>query len=336
MRTRLGWTHGAFIAASLVLIFLSVRATGADFGETAQFFVRGSLGGPAAWTRTLKEFLPLLMLGTAVLVALRAGLFNIGADGQFTVGALGAAVVVLRLGGASGMLLGLAAGLAFGALWALPAGWIRAYRGGHEVISTIMLNNIARLLTLYLVKGPIKDPDQQGQTTATFPTSTSLPEIALPSGTLVTSGLVVGLLVLVGFWIWERRTVAGYELNLVGANPTAASVAGVSAKRVTLGAMLASGAVAGLAGAIFVLGHEHRFYANLSPGYGFDALGVAMLAVSGVPALVPAALAFAVISTGTASIQTLGVPRGLSGVILGLTLLGVAAVAGARKRTAHE
>lgn len=336
MKGRLGWTHAAFVAASIALIFVSVRATGADFGETGRFFVQGSLGGPAAWTRTLKELMPLLLLGTAVLVALRAGLFNIGADGQFTVGALGAAIVALQMGGTQGIVIGMLAGIVFGALWAFPAGWIRAFRGGHEVISTIMLNNVARLLTLYLVKGPIKDPAQQGQTTATFPIATNMPEVTLPSGTIVSSGLVLGLLVLLGFWLWERKTVAGYELNLVGANPTAAAAAGVSARNVTLGAMVASGAVAGLAGALFVLGIEHRFYANLSPGYGFDALGVAMLAVSGAPAIIPAALAFAVVSTGTAAIQILGVPRGLSGVILGLALLGVAAITGARRKTVHE
>jgi ABC-type uncharacterized transport system permease subunit len=334
MSTASGWGRAAFAATCVLLVYLSVRATGADLGDAAQFFLRGSMGSPLAWSRTLKELLPVALAGVAVLVALRAGLFNVGADGQFVMGALGAAVAALYVPGPGAALVGCGLGLAFGAAWAFPAGWIRAYRGGHEVISSIMLNNLARLLTLFLVKGPLRSPGEQGQTTAAFPEASHIPKLGLPGGLEASAGLLVLVAALVSLWLWERRTVAGFEQRAAGTNPTAAAWAGVSVPPVQLASMVVSGALAGLAGALFALGHEHRFYANFSPGYGFDALGVAMLAVSGAPAVLPAALLIAVVSTGTASIQTLGVPRGLSGIVLGLLLLTVGAAAGSRRKHA--
>ena len=149
----LGARHIVLVLAALLLVWAAVQMTGVGPGSAAQGFVEGSVGGPAAWRKTLREMTPLLIAGLAVFVAFRAGLFNIGADGQLVVGAVAAAAVALNLPGPLGMGLACVTAAIAGALWAFPAGWIKAYRGGHEVISTIMLNNIALSLSGWLAVG---------------------------------------------------------------------------------------------------------------------------------------------------------------------------------------
>ncbi len=143
------------------------------------------------------------------------------------------------------------------------------------MITTIMLNNVAALFTTALVTGPIKDPTQEGTTTASIADATKLSHLADSGPWTINSGLLIGILGAVAIGIWLRKLRGGYELRAVGANPTAAT-AGIDAKRVMLRAMVASGAIGGLAGAIQVLAFQHRFYAGISSGYGFDALGVAL------------------------------------------------------------
>jgi len=143
-------------------------------------------------------------------------------------------------------------------------------------------------------------------------------------------GLGIALTAALAWWL--RSSVAGYELQAVGANPTAAETAGVSSRRVTTLAMMASGALGGLAGALQVLAYEGRFYAGFSPGYGFDALGVALLAGASAWGVLPASLLFGVLAKGGTSVQILGVPKGITGVVLGLLLVLFAAVRYRRAR----
>lgn len=291
----------------------------------------GSLGSARGISQSLANTTPLLLAGVAVFLALRAGLFNIGAEGQFLVGALACTVVALRLPGATGILLGTLAAVVAGGVWAWPSGAIKAFRGGHEVITTIMLNNVAVLLTDYLVIGPLRAPGGD-TTTPSLDPSTRVPDI-LRSGAF---SLNVALIVAVGFvfvlgW-WLRRTVAGYELRAVGANPTAALYAGIDAKRTTVRAMVASGAIAGFAGAVQVLAYEGRFYTGFSPGYGFDALGVALLAGGSAFALLPAALLFGVLAKGALALQIEGVPKGVTTIVLAMLILIAAALRSRRVR----
>jgi simple sugar transport system permease protein len=285
-----------------------------------------------AWARTLRETTPLLIAGVAVFLGLRAGLFNIGVEGQFLLGAATAAFVGLAAGGPIGVILAIVAGSIAGALWAWPAGWIKAYRGGHEVITTIMLNNVAVFFTTWLVAGPLKAPNQQSTTTATLPPGTRLPSLYSSPPFFLNLAMVLAILLVVALAIWLNRTVAGYELSATGANPSAAEVAGVDVKRVTVRAMAASGAIAGLAGACQVLAYEWRFYEGFSPGYGFDALGVALLAGSTPWGLLPASVLFGLLTTGSTALAANGVPRGLNGVLLGLLIIGFAAYRYRRKR----
>jgi simple sugar transport system permease protein len=312
-----------------------LNAVGVVPEEALSGLIRGSVGGPAAWRQTLREMTPLLIAGLAVAVALRAGLFNIGADGQLLVGGATAATVALAFPGPLGTVAACLAGTAAGGLWAFPAGWIKVARGGHEVISTIMLNNIAVFLTLWLVRGPIKDPTVQTWTTQTLPPGVGIPDLIEAGAFRLNLALPLAVLATVAFGVWLQRTVGGYELRAVGSNPTAARFAGVEVDRIRTRAMVASGALAGLSGAVLVLAFERRFYANFSPGYGFDALGVALLAGNTAWGLLPSAFLFAALSAGTTAVQLMGVPKGLSTVLLGLIII-VFAVFRFREARAHD
>lgn len=314
----------ALVVSALIILIAAIYATGVSPVEALQTLLKGSLGSPGAIAGTLRETTPLLIAGIAVFVALRAGLFNIGVEGQLLVGALAATGVALAVPGAIGLVLAVLAGMLGGALWAIPAGWIRAYRNGHEVITTIMLNNVALLLTGWFVAGPLRDSTQQSPTTHSV--GTMLPDLYRHSPLVVSLALIVGIALAVLLAWWLKRTVSGYELEAVGGNPTAAQWAGISAKKVMVRSMAASGAIGGLAGAMQVLAYEGRFYSGFSPGYGFDALGVALLAGSNPIGMLPGSLLFGMLAKGGTSLQIEGVPKGIATVVLGLLILIAAAI----------
>ncbi len=330
------WALSALIAASILVVFGALVLAGAPPGQTLADLVKGSLGSARAITGTLREVTPLLISGVAVFLALKAGLFNIGVEGQFTVGGLACAAVAIRNPGAAGMVGGILAGAIAGGLWALPAAAIKAYQGGHEVITTIMLNNVAGLLTTAVVAGPLKAPDSESPTTSLVAKATFLPDLVQVGDLTISSGLLLGLLLAGWMWWWLSRTVAGYELRVVGANPTAAEFAGINRKAVIMKAMLWSGTIGGFAGAVQVLAFEHRFYPSLSSGYGFDALGVALLGGATPAGMLPSSLLFGVLNKGGTSIQVLDqVPRGITSVILGL-LIVIAGAIRYRKMAAND
>jgi ABC-type uncharacterized transport system permease subunit len=322
----LTWKLPALILGSVAVLVGALVLSGVNPVEAAKTLFHGSLGTSAAVSGTLRETTPLLIAGLAVFVALRAGLFNIGVEGQLTVGALACAVVALRMPGPVGIVFGLVAGSIAGALWAIPAGWIKAYRNGHEVITTIMLNSVAVFATSYLAAGPFKSKTEQEPTTDILGSSSHLPNLVSAGSFQVSLGLAFGLVAVLVAGFWFKRTVAGYEFQAVGANPTAARFAGVEPKKVIMKAMALSGGIAGFAGAIQVLAYEFRFYEGFSPGYGFDALGVALLAGRSALGIVPASLLFGILAKGGTSLQIDGVPKGITIVVLGLLILDAAAV----------
>jgi len=308
-----------FLLACLVLAKVSPL-------EAGQTLVQGSLGSAAALTGTLRETTPLLIAGLAVFIALRAGLFNIGVEGQLTIGAFCCSVVALRLPGFLGIVVGLIAGMAGGALWALPAGWIKAYRNGHEVITTIMLNSVAVFLTTYLAAGPFKAPNQQEPSTEVLSDGSHLPVLLSIRALHINVGLVLGLMAVAVCTVWLSKTVSGFRFQATGANPVAARFAGVETKPTVMRAMLLSGALAGFGGAVQVCAYEFRFYEGFSPGYGFDALGVALLAGNSAVGVVPASLLFGILAKGGTALQIDGVPKGITVVVLGLLILIAAAI----------
>lgn len=315
---------GLLIAGAVVLLAGALMIAGVSPAVALSTLAKGSLGSTAALSGTLRETTPLLIAGLAVFLALRAGLFNIGVEGQLIVGACAAAASARLLPGAAGIALAILAGIVAGAIWAWPAGWIRAYRNGHEVITTIMLNNIALFLTDYLVAGPLRDPSIETPTTRLI--ESRLPNLIDQPPLTVSFALLIGLLLAIAMTWWFRRTVKGYEFEAVGGNPVAARFAGIDARNVIVRAMTASGGIAGLAGALQVVAYEGRFYSGFSPGYGFDSLGVALLGGGNAVGVIPGSLLFGMLAKGSTSLQIEGVPKGITFVVLGLLVLIAGAI----------
>jgi simple sugar transport system permease protein len=202
---------------------------------------------------------------------------------------------------------------------------IKAYRNGHEVITTIMLNNVASALTTWVVAGPGKAPDAGSPTSANLPPSLSIGHLDL-GGVSVSYALFGGVFLVGVVWWWLGRRVSGYEFRVTGANARAARAAGIDVSGNYLRAMLFSGAIGGLGGALQVLAYEHRFYDSFSPGYGFDSLGVALLAGAQAWILIPAAGLFAILAKGGTALDIFGVPKGITIMVLGMVILVVAAI----------
>jgi len=321
------WALGVLIAASVLIVYGALVLVKASPAQTGWDLLKGSLGSAAAISGTLREVTPLLISGIAVFLGLKAGLFNIGVEGQFTIGALAATMVALKIPGLAGIILAIVAGMAAGGLLALPAGAIKAYRGGHEVITTIMLNNVVGLIATALVAGPLKAPNTESPETSSIAASSHLPDLLTIGNLEINSGLLIGVVVAIGLGIWLRRGVSGFELRAAGANATAARFAGINNKLVILKAMTWSGAIGGLAGAAQVLGSQFYFAPDLSSGYGFDALGVALLAGSSPAGLLPSSALFGVLNKGGTSIQVNDqVPKGIMYVVLGLFIVIAAAI----------
>ena len=267
---------------------------------------------------------PLMITGLAVALAFRAGVWNIGAEGQFYAGAIAATWIGTRLdlqsSFAAMLLVPLAAALA-GAAWVSVPAWLRARFGVLEVITTIMLSFIAELLVSYLVHGPLQEAGR------TYPQSDPLAEAArlapLAEGSRLTWAFPLAILFAVITWVVIDRTRPGFALRATGANPLAARVAGrIPVTRVMTVAFIASGAIAALAGAAEVSGVTFALYERLSPGYGYTAIAVALLARLHPLAVIPSALFFGSLEALAAVVQrSYGVPSVTVYAVEGLVIL---------------
>lgn len=306
-------------------------AVAADPVQVLEAFWRGSLGTSSAFfSGTLVRAIPLAILGVAIAIAFRAGVFNIGGEGQLLLGATAATVVALAAPGLGPFALILAllgAGVA-GALWAAIAAVLRARFGVLEVISTIMLNFVAVNLVSYLVRGPLQEPTRVYPQTEPISVGARLPR--LWPETRLHAGVLIAVAVAVAAWWFLGRTAAGFRLRAAGAAPTASMTTGrVNVPRVTFAALVLSGALAGLAGGIEVTGVTYALYENLSPGYGFSAIAVAILARLNPLAALGAALLFATLETGALGMQRdAGVPSVVALVLEAIIILVVVAVSG--------
>jgi simple sugar transport system permease protein len=313
---------------------LLIAATGHDVGRAAAALFSGSLGSWYAFgSGTLIRATPLMLTGLAVAIAFRAGVFNIGAEGQFIVGAAAAAAAALALPNAPRVLactLVILAGGFAGAAWATIAGVLRVRFHVLEVISTIMLNFVAVHLVSYLVRGPLQEP------TRVFPQTPSIPYVArlprLGPVTRLHAGFIIALIACGAVWWIMRNTAAGFRLRAVGANPDAARSAGlIDVKRVTMRAFLVSGAFAGVAGAIEVSGVTYALYENISPGYGYTAIAVALLARLNPALVILTGLLFGMLEAGAAAMQRdAGVPSVVVSVVEAAIILTLIAFARAR------
>ena len=280
-------------------------------------------------TESLVASTPYIFAGLGVAVGFKCGLFNIGAEGQFFVGALGSAFVGYKLIGVPWFIhlpLAVLGGAVAGALWGAIPGYLKAATGGHEVVNTIMMNWIAFRLSDWLLNGPMKAPGYR-PVTPQIEASAALPRLfASPIRFNVGFFLALAVAALI-YWLIYKTTV-GYEIRAVGANPDAARYAGMSITRNFVLTMMLSGGLAGLAGASQVLGIDHWVGQGFSAGYGFDAIAIALLGKSHPGGVVLAALLFGTLRSGATRMQSLaGIPIDIISIIQGLVIVFVAAPA---------
>jgi simple sugar transport system permease protein len=278
-----------------------------------------------------------MLAGLAVALAFRAGVWNIGAEGQLLAGAAAAAAIGLGWGGTFGtigLVLGLLAGALGGAMLAAVAAILRARFAVLEIISTIMLNFVALHGVGYLIRGPLQEPTGLYPQSATLPLDARLP-ILVP-GTRLHYGIVIAILAAVATWMLFRHTAAGFRIRATGANPTAArSAGGIDVAKVTFRVFVASGALAGLAGAVEVQGVTYALYESLSPGYGYTAIAVALLARLNPLAIVLTGTALGALEAGGAAMQRdAGVPSVLVSIVEAVLILAM--VTGAGRSLLHH
>ena len=326
----------AAIAATLGVCALLVLWAGAPVGRTYAAILSGGFGSWFAWSETLTRAVPLILTGLAATVAFKARLFNIGAEGQLYGGAMAAVMMgsALLTEGAEGtpalalpawVSLGLvfAAAALVGALFLLGPAWLKARLGVDEVVTTLLMNFVILLGVSALLDGPMKDPGAMG-----WPQSVPLPgelELArVVPGQRLHSGLFVAISLAVMMWLVFRFTVLGFHIRASGANAQAAAFAGVPALRTTLVVALMSGALAGLAGAVEVAGRTGYVTLDMSPGYGYSGIVIAMLAALNPLAVLAASVFVAGVLVGADSMsRVVGVPTYIADVVVATSLIVV-------------
>ena len=318
------------ILFTLLVSSLLVLWAGAPVAQTYGLLLQGAFGSVFALSETLTRAIPLTLTGLAATVAFKARLFNIGAEGQLYVGAL-AAVAVGGAYGGTGLnlspyvlfpLMMLAAALA-GALLLLGPALMKTRLGVDEVVTTLLLNFIVLLLVSLMLDGPMKDPTAMG-----WPQSVALVgdlELSkLIPQTRVHSGLLWACALSVGLWALMKYTVLGFDIRAVGANARAAAFAGVPVTRTVVLVAMLSGALAGLAGAIEVAGRTSYLTLDMSPGYGYSGIVIAMLAALHPLGVVAASVFVAGVLVGADSMsRAVGVPTYIADVIVAASLLSV-------------
>jgi general nucleoside transport system permease protein len=312
----------AFALGGLVLIL-----AGHSVGGAYEALFRGAFGTERAWATTLNKAVPIGLCAVGIAVAARAGLWNIGAEGQLYMGAFAATGVGLTLPDSVPAILALPAvllaGVAAGALWAAIAGAARAFLAVNEIIGTLLLNYVAILWVNYLVFGPWADP-----ATFSFPFSEPLPPGALlPDLTAdIHFGVVFLIAAMTMLWVIDRGTRWGYELRVHGDAPRAATYGGISDPRVIISALAVGGALSGLAGAVEVAAVTTRLQEGLSPGYGFIGILVAWIAGNRPVPILVASILYAGFLNGAFSLQVSGIPAAIGTVLQSLLLLCVLAL----------
>ncbi len=278
---------------------------------------------------------PLILAGLAVAIAFRAGVLNIGAEGQLLAGAAASAAVGVKAGalGIALIPLALLAGVAAGAIWAGIAAELKKRFHVLEIISTIMLNFIAIHLVSYLVRGPLQEPTRIYPQTESLPLTAQLPVIA--PGTRLHLGFLVSILIACALAWMIRNTAAGFRIRAVGYSRTAAASAGmIDVERTSYRVFLLSGALAGLAGAVEVSGVTFALYENISPGYGYTAIAVALIARLNPIGVIVSGIFFGILETGASALQRdFGIPSSIALVTEALLILLVIGIGSLRGRT---
>lgn len=324
------------LAVGLALAFgaLLLSLSGFNGRDVIDVMLIGVFQDFRSISEVLLKAVPLILIGAGLCVSFRCNMWNIGAEGQLYVGAIFATLVGTSLPGLTPWLyvpLVMIAGAFGGMIWAGIAGWLKVRFQASEIVTTIMLNYIALIGTSYLVTGPMQDSK------AAYPQSARLlREAWMPDlfpGTRLHIGILVAIALAILLYVFLNRSSAGYALRVVGTNPHAARYAGIKPAKNMMIAICISGAMAGLAGAFEVAGVTHRMYQNISPGYGFEGIAVALLAGNNPLGAILSGTLFAVLRSGSELMQiTSQVPQVLVLIIQGIVILSVVSFAVIRLR----
>ena len=318
------------VVAGIMIGALVVVAPGRGFLQIVGQLFYDAFGTLDNFASSLVYAIPLGFTGLAIVIAYSAGVFNIGGEGQLQLAAV-TTVLVAAVPGFPSPVLHVAAcllgGAATGALWALLPGILRAYKGYSEIVITMLMNYLATLLVSFLVSGPIKDPSGY------FPQSRKILATArlapLVPGTKLHAGIIVFLVLAALTAFLLRRTVFGFRLRSVGFNPEGAMYAGTDVRRTMVVAMLLSGAVAGVAGTVEILGVQSRLLDGFSPGYGFDAIAVALLANLNPLGVILSSFFFGALRNSAAGLQIdMGIPVAFIYIIQGMAIFVVIGASG--------
>ncbi len=319
---------GALIVGAIIILLSSLATTGElEWGLALQAYsdlVEGAFGSMRGIQFTIASAAPLVLGGMAVGLGFKAGLFNIGAQGQFLMGAMGSAAVGAWVAGASPWIavpVAVLSGAVLGAAWGFIPGALKAWTGAHEVVTTIMLNFIAGAVIGYLITGPLEAPGFN------FSRTGDLGNAALPliPGTNLHIGVLLafGLVPVVWWVLW--KTTLGFEIRTVGANPDAARYAGMNPAFLTILTMSLCGMLAGLAGAGQILGISGFMTASYGTSIGFDSISVALLGRANPFGIAAAALLFGALRAGSGLMQIqAGIPVEIIDVIQATILLFLA------------
>jgi ABC-type uncharacterized transport system permease subunit len=313
------------VAGALTLLALGLALAGYDAPAALAAMIRGAAGSPYAFfSQTLLRATPLILIGLAVSFAFRSGALNIGAEGQFYAGAIAATWTGVHANGlppviAASWVLG--AGCCAGLAWGAVPAWLRARFGVLEVISTLLLNFVAESLVSWMVTGPMQEVRRAYPQSDPIALSAHLP---LLTGRLHL-GFGIALLLALALWAFFAKTRLGFEFRAAGAGPRAAeTVARIPVTRRLAQALLVSGAIAGLAGAVEVGGVSFALFQNLSPGYGFTGIAVALLARLDPRGVVASGILFAALEAGAAGMQRdAGVPSVVVYVVEAVVIIAI-------------
>ncbi|TLS54075.1 ABC transporter permease [Paenibacillus antri] len=317
------------IVLGLLVGAVLIAAIGGSVAETYAEMWKGAFGNSFFAASTLARATPIILIGLGVSLAFRAGVFNLGAEGQMVLGALSAALVALHAPGPAALklLLALLSGMLVGGLWSAFAGWLDTRFRMNLLITTLLFNYIAVLFAGYMVSFPFKEKGGSGGAqTAMIASDVWLPKLL--SGSTLHVGFAVAALAAMLLALFLRYTVKGYEIRMLGSNPLFAAYGGVRRGRVMLLSMITSGAFAGLAGTFEVLGTQYRYIDNMlsSPGFAWSGIMAALIAGSNPIGTAITAILLAALQTGGMGVErNTEIPLEISNIIQAALILFVSA-----------
>jgi simple sugar transport system permease protein len=319
------------LGVGAIILWLSGR----DAFHIYRLLAEHSLGDRSSLWNTLAQTTPVLLTGLATAFAFRAGVFNVGVEGSLYLGAFAAAWVGFTyVHGPGPVVIASALGLAgmAGALGVLFPALLKTFLAVDEVVTTLMFNFIWIGLTSYLVNGPFLAKGTANSMSPLVSDQASLPSLAPPSQ--MTVGILIAAGAAIAFWFVFSRTTIGYELRMVGQNRRFAAASGINVRRTMMTAFLVSGLLGGLAGAVQVLGVNHRFIDRFSPGYGFTGIAVALLGRNTAVGCVLAAFFFGALQNGGATVQLFtNIPLELINVLQGTVMVFAVIELGRARKT---